>query len=317
MGAIFSNSFNPQKDIPSLEGKVYLVTGGNSGIGMYTILHLARRGATVYMGARNENKAKASISQLKSEGLAHGNGRIIYHYLDLSDPRLAKKSAQEFLSREQRLDGLGPLSITKDGVIQGVVTNHISPFVFTNELLPLMKKTAQEPGSDVRIVNVSSYAHTLPASQYTKFDSKESLNVTFGSGTLDQMRRYGITKLMNVLHINELQRRLDTENVPIICISLHPGGVQTPGLLEGVSKWRFGSFLKTIAGTFLKSSSDGALTSTFAAAAPVVRQWPEKYRGAYLEPYTKIASKRKEAQSKDSGKELWNTTEKIVDEMGL
>ncbi|KZS97413.1 NAD-binding protein [Sistotremastrum niveocremeum HHB9708] len=326
MGFVFSKSFVPEKDLPSLDGKVILVTGGNAGIGLYTILHLARRGATVYMGARNESKATGAIAQLESPSLQIANGRVIYHHLDLSDPRLAKKSAEAFKARETRLDVLinnaasmsDPYEIRKDGVQQIVVTNHISPFVLTNELLPFMKKTAEEPGSDVRIVNVSSHAHTFPAAKDIVFNSKEAFNNRFGESVSERFKRYGFTKIMNILHIDELQRRLTAENVPIICISLHPGSVSTPGVIEGAKKvFPFPTLVERFISLFFMTPAAGGVTPAFAAAAPIVRQNANKYKGAYLEPYGRFGAKRKEVQSEELGKELWNTTEKIVAEMAI
>jgi len=59
------------------------------------------------MAARNQSKAEAAIAQLKSEGLAPGNGEVFWLELDLQDPRNAKKAAEEFMKKEQRLDVLG------------------------------------------------------------------------------------------------------------------------------------------------------------------------------------------------------------------
>jgi hypothetical protein len=70
------------------------------------VKHLARRGAKVYMAARNQTKAEKAISQLKAEGLGPGNGDIIWLELDLKDPRNAKKAAEEFMKQEKRLDVL-------------------------------------------------------------------------------------------------------------------------------------------------------------------------------------------------------------------
>ena len=125
MGSFLSRGFNPDTDLPDLTGKVILVTGGkcvwwiglvcisfsdapdSSGIGLVAIQQLARHGAKVYMGARNEEKAQAAIEKLHAEGLGPGNGTPIYHKLDLANPKDAKESAEEFLKREERLDILG------------------------------------------------------------------------------------------------------------------------------------------------------------------------------------------------------------------
>lgn len=77
----------------------------SAGIGFTTVKHLARRGAKVYLGARNEEKAKAAIERLATEGI--GAGEVHHLNLDLSDPCLAKAAAKDFSCRESRLDILG------------------------------------------------------------------------------------------------------------------------------------------------------------------------------------------------------------------
>ena len=68
---------------------------------------LARRGAKVYLGARDESKATGAIAKLQAEGL--GRGQVVWLRVDLSDPRLTKVAAEEFMNRESRLDVLGTL----------------------------------------------------------------------------------------------------------------------------------------------------------------------------------------------------------------
>lgn len=58
----------------------------------------------MYLAARSESKAIATISRLEAEGLGPGNGKAIWHKLDLDNPHDVKKSAEEFLARESRLD---------------------------------------------------------------------------------------------------------------------------------------------------------------------------------------------------------------------
>lgn len=125
---LFSKSFDPLADLPDLTGKVIIVTGGkcvppehgfddardnlctfctSAGIGYATVKHLARKGAKVYMAARNKTRAEEAIAKLKAEGLGPGNGEVIWLELDLIDPRNAKTTVQEFMSKEKRLDVLG------------------------------------------------------------------------------------------------------------------------------------------------------------------------------------------------------------------
>ena len=117
---------SPAFDIVDLKGKVVIVTGGksvsaegplsviltvtsSSSIGYGTVRHLARAAARVYMAARNENRAAEAIERLKTESLEPGNGEVLWLKLDLSDPRLARQSAEEFMRKEKRLDVLGEL----------------------------------------------------------------------------------------------------------------------------------------------------------------------------------------------------------------
>lgn len=109
MGILFSsNNYNPETDIPDLSGKVVLVTGGNSGIGYETVKAFVKKGAKVYLGARNESRATGAIAQLKADGvLDMGNGSVIWLPLDLATPKTTTAGAQDFLRREGRLDILG------------------------------------------------------------------------------------------------------------------------------------------------------------------------------------------------------------------
>jgi len=98
-----SPQWDLEKDVPDLQGKVIVVTGGNVGLGFATIQHLVRHGAKVYMGARSEAKAKAAIAKLD---LSSGKGSVEWLELNLSDPRDAKRAGERFLEKEQRLDVL-------------------------------------------------------------------------------------------------------------------------------------------------------------------------------------------------------------------
>ncbi|KZS87506.1 NAD(P)-binding protein [Sistotremastrum niveocremeum HHB9708] len=323
MGGLFSRRYNPLTDLPDLTGKVIIVTGASAGIGKHTVLHLARKGAKIYLAARNESKTIGAIKELELAGLGPGNGSLHYIKLDLSDPQSIKKSAEEFLKREDRLDVLinnagfveEDYVTLKEGLGESIFANYLGPFIYTNALLPLLKKTAAEPGSDVRIVNLSSAAHAFPASKDTIFTSKEALNNRFTNSRIGKMQRYGYAKLANILHANELQRRLDEENIPITCISVHPGGVATPGAQRLFNNMLpFGTFLMKLIST---SQEDGAITSAFAAGATEVKAHRDQYKAAYLVPFGKFGTKSKPAQDSQKALDLWNTSEQIVKELNL
>ena len=121
--------------------------------------------------------------------------------------------------------------------------SYLSPFAFTQTLLPLLVATAKQPGSDVRIVNVcrspvpiackpdprfqvSSRAHTFLSSG-VQFRTVDDLNHEYKNHMWPEMSRYGLSKLATVLWTKKLQKQFDDEGVPITAISLHPGEVYT------------------------------------------------------------------------------------------
>ncbi|OCH93974.1 NAD-P-binding protein [Obba rivulosa] len=321
----FSKQFDPAVDVPSLAGKVYFVTGGNAGMGYATCQHLARHGAKVYMGARSEERANAALETLRSEGFEPGNGQVVFHPLDLSDPRKAKESGESLVQQETRLDGLilnaalmmADYAKSIDGIQDVMTVNHFSHFVFTRTLLPLLKTTAAQPGSDVRIVAVSSGAHSMVSKM--RFRDLDDINKEYTDAMLPKMARYGMSKLANILFIKELQKRLDAENTPIIALSLHPGGVNTDGAQKSVENANIvvRGLFAALKGVIFRSASEGAYTSVFAAASPAVRAEPEKYKGAYLVPVAQVGQPSADARDPALAAELWATTEKVLADLGI
>lgn len=143
-----------------------------------------------------------------------------------------------------------------------------------------------------------------------------------------------------MLYAKQLQRRLDAEGVPITVLSLHPGAVDTGGLLlryscdstlttlrrhaEGVRKDPgvtlpvLGAFFRLLIGRFFLTASDGAYASSFAAASPIVKAERDKYKGAYLDPPGKIVpAPAPEVESTELAEELWATTETILKSFDL
>ncbi|KAJ2913791.1 hypothetical protein MD484_g6621, partial [Candolleomyces efflorescens] len=349
-----TEKFDPKNDLVDLKGKVVIVTGGNKGIGYTTVAALLHANAKVYLAARNEERAKAAIESLHDAGLGKGGehslGEVVWLKLDLGDPREAKKAAEEFLKLETRLDLLlnnagdmyGDGAVGSDGVSSMHIVNYISPYVFTRTLLPLLKQTAAEPNSDVRIVNVrsshlslfqliyqltpsprryismmkvSSKVHTwLPTGvQYAQLSD---FNIKYNWRPFAKYLRYGNSKLAIILWSRHLQSQLLTSNVPITVLSLHPGVVDTASHtlpFPSLMKWLF-SFA-TI------PPEEGALTSLFAAASKKVKEDPEKYReGVYLtgepEPGT-VGLPSGDALDARLGEELVGTTERFLESIGV
>ncbi|KAH9897011.1 NAD-P-binding protein [Cubamyces lactineus] len=330
MGSFVSkqSKFDPAKDLADLTGKVAIVTGGNSGIGYATVQHLVRHGAKVYIGARSEERARVAIERLRAEGLQPGNGELDWFQLDLNDPRKAKEAAEAFLAKERRLDILVnnagimrvPYRIDKTyGIQDNMLVNHVSPFVFTKNLLPLLVQTAKEPGSDVRVVMVSSGTIRMLKGREVHFRDINDFNQKF-SGIFAELNRYALSKLANALYAKQLQKKFDFEGALITVMALHPGAVNTEGFGKDPTMQTplVGPLMKSLLGWFFMSPSEGAYTSALAAASPVVKAERDRYKGAWLEPPGKlVAPPTTHAEDTELAEELWNTTETILQSFDL
>lgn len=115
--------------------------------------------------------------------------------------------------------------------------------------------------------------------------------------------RYAIAKAANSIFAAELQRRLDNDKVPIISLSLHPGGVATKSA-EGI----FWSFLVPVMRALFATPDTGAITSLFAATAPEVREKEAEFKGQYLVPYGKIGVPHQAVKDRQVALDLWRTT---------
>ncbi|KZT55551.1 NAD(P)-binding protein [Calocera cornea HHB12733] len=316
---IFQSTFKAS-DIPALTGKVAIVTGSSSGIGVQTALQLALHGAKVYMATRSEEKTSALIQRLEGEH-SELKGRLVWLKTDLSSVKSCQDAAKEFESKEERLDlivnngaeAMTPFALTDEGVSRTFAVCHLGHFALTTALLPLLERTAKLPDADVRVVNVASLVHTsAPAT--TDFVTLEDFKATCATGPkvdglFPYAARYGHSKLANILFTKELQKRLDADGVPIITLAVHPGSVATEG-----SK-KFMGFLFPIAEWFFLTPLQGALTSLFCATSPKVLAEKNKYKAAYVVPYGQIGKESDKAKDVEMAGRLWALSEQAVKEI--
>ena len=159
--------FDADQDIPDISSKVIVVTGGNSGVGKESVLQLSKhRPAKLYLTARSKAKYDAAIEDIKKAN-PEAEANIIFLELDLASFASVKTAASTILTENDRLDVLMnnagvmalPPGLTKEGYEIQFGTNHMGHALLTKLLMPLLLKTAEQPDSDVRIINVSSGAH--------------------------------------------------------------------------------------------------------------------------------------------------------------
>ena len=234
-----------------LRGRSFLVTGANTGIGKETARALAQRGARVTMAGRAEEKVRAAMADIVAGFPA---ADLAFLRLDLGDLGLVRAAAADFLARDEPLHVLinnaglaGSKGMTASGFEIAFGTNHVGPFLFTSLLLDRLKQA-----DGARIVNVASAAHY----QAKGIDWDAVRQPTTSAAGL---KEYAVSKLANVLHAQELARRL--EGTGVTTYSLHPGVIasdvwrKVPWPVRGAMK------------LFMKSTADGAKTTLHCATA--------------------------------------------------
>jgi NAD(P)-dependent dehydrogenase (short-subunit alcohol dehydrogenase family) len=246
-----------EKQVPSLQGKVVLITGANTGIGFETARILAGKNSRVLLACRSESKAQLAISRIRG---IHPQADLTWLPLDLADLNSIRAAAS--VAEESQLDILinnaavmaVPRSFTRDGFEQQFGVNHLGHFALTGLLI---KKLTARPGA--RIVTVSSLAHRT---------GKIDFDDITGAQSYSAMSRYQMSKAANLYFTLELHRRLLTANKSTLSVGCHPG-IATTEIGRHFPTWL--QLLTPLANPFFNSAAQGALPSVFAATSPSVR----------------------------------------------
>lgn len=222
-------------DIPDQSGRVAVVTGSNSGLGLAIAHQLARSGAHVVMACRNQAKAEAAASSITA---GSPKGSVEVRRLDLGDLGSVAAFAEGYRSDHGRLDLLannaGLMAVDHSRTVDGFETqfgvNHLGHFALTGHLLPVLEAT---PGS--RVVSHASFGHR---------PGKLVLDdPNFERRRYNRWVAYFQSKLANLLFSNELQRRLAARGSVTISLAAHPGyshtelGVGDGGAANKVNEW--------------------------------------------------------------------------------
>ncbi|KAJ8457852.1 hypothetical protein OPV22_030778 [Ensete ventricosum] len=281
-----------------------VITGGASGIGAETARVFALRGAHVIIAARNMEAAD-DVKQLilQTTPLA----RVDVLKLDLSSLKSVRAFADQFLAMDLPLNILinnagvmfCPFQLSEDGIELQFATNHLGHFLLTNLLLERMKSTAKETGIEGRIVNLSSIAHLLH--RYEEVIRFDRLN---DKDTYSDKKAYGQSKLANILHANELSRRLQEEGANITVNSIHPGLIMTNLMRHSfLQMW----LLKLFTYVFWKTVPQGAATTCYVALHPSLKGVTGKY---FIDCNEEMPSYW--AKDETLAKKLWDLSEKLA-----
>lgn len=281
-----------------LSGKIAVVTGGNSGIGLETVRTLAYAGAEVYYTARSmETGQKVQQTEFQDSRLS---GKTHLLHLDLADLSSVQNVAKQ-LQNLQRIDYLilnagimaCPYGQTKHGFEKQFGINVIGHFY----LEQLLEKKLVSQATPSRIIILSSVAH-----QFGWIDLKD-LHYRHGRSYWS-WPAYGQSKMGDLLWAKDLGRRLSGTNVTVF--SIHPGNIYT-----NLQKYLFFGLIIFVLMSWLrvtKSTQQGAATSVWAATTPGI----EKHTGSYCED-CRVSEPVKYAQNPKLANDLCNTIQQQLD----
>lgn len=287
---------------PDLAGRTALVTGANSGIGFWTAVGLAQRGARVLLACRDAGRAAAALDRARS--LAPGASYEVVP-LDLSSLASVRAAAADVAGRTAALDVLVnnagimavPRRVTEDGFESQLATNHLGHVALTSALLPQLL-TAPAP----RVVCVSSYVHRIGRIALDDLQSERSYG---------RWRAYAQSKLANLLYAAELSRRAVDADSPLVVASAHPGYSATH--LQAAPGLR-GRVMAIGNAVLAQSDAAGALPSLYAATMPDVVA--DDFFGPAHVAETRGTPTRvgRAASARDLGTAaaLWDATEALV-----
>jgi NAD(P)-dependent dehydrogenase (short-subunit alcohol dehydrogenase family) len=277
-----------------MQGKVCVITGATSGIGLVAAERLAAVGARLVLVGRDQARGEAAIARIKRRT---PGAEMRIHYADLSRLVEMNRLASDIAAMEPRIDVLinnagamfAQRSVTEDGLERTFAVNHMAYFVLANRL-----KERLVAAAPARIVNTASDAHR---GNTLDFDDLQSARRYRG------LTAYGRSKLANILFTREFARRLSGTGVTVNC--LHPGFVATRIADNNGGVFRLGvGIAKSL---FALSPEKGAQTIVHLASSPEIAGITGGYF-AKSRPATPTAA----AQDDGAAGRLWEESVKLA-----
>ena len=289
-------------DLPDQHGRIAVITGANSGIGLEAARELARAGAHVVMACRDTAKGDRAAETIRAE---IPSAELDVAALDLASLASVRAFAERY--SDERLDLLinnagamvPPYTKTADGFELQFATNHLGHFALTGLLLDRLLAT---PGG--RVVTVSSTAHKFGRIDFDDLQSERSYR---------RWRAYGQSKLANLLFMFELDRRLRAIDADLLSVAAHPGYsatnlqfAATPSRIE-----RLGSTV--LNRVYAQSAERGAMPTLYAATADIPGGsfvGPDGFQEMRGEP--KVVKSTRAARDPQTALRLWEVSEQLT-----
>ncbi len=292
------------EQIPDQSGRLAVVTGANSGLGLVTARELARKGAHVVLACRNLGKGEEARRAIETRA---PTASVQVAELDLASLESVRGFAEGLRSEHGPIDLLinnagvmaTPHRRTADGFELQFGTNHLGHFALTGLLIDRL-----EGREDARVVTLSSGAHRI---------GKIAFDNLGGERRYFRWRAYGQSKLANLLFALELDRRLRAAGSTIKSMAAHPGYAATN--LQHAGPTRLDELLMVVPNkVFAQSDEMGALPTLYAATEPGV------VGGTYVGPdglaeqrgHPKKVSPNAAARDEEVARRLWEVSQQLT-----
>jgi NAD(P)-dependent dehydrogenase (short-subunit alcohol dehydrogenase family) len=256
-----------EANVSSLAGRVFIVTGGNAGVGLELVKILYSKGGTVYMAGRSASKIAAAIDAVKSVPTTNP-GQVKSLVVDLADLATVPICASTFLAQESRLDvlwnnaGIAHVpagSVTTQGHEAHMGTNCLGPFLLTKLLLPTLLHTAKtSPKQSVRVVFTSSSIVEMSGPP----GGVSLAELATGQHSQDKARNYHASKVGNWFLASEFDKR--TRKNGILCVTQNPGNLRT-------NSWDGIPWVKKLCSPILHEPKMGSYTELWAGLSQDVK----------------------------------------------
>lgn len=235
--------------------EIIVVTGANAGIGFATACGLARQGSSVVLVCRDPDRGKAALAAVSKLAVAAPQLFIADFALQSSVRKLSRKLHEQLPRIDVLINNAGAAfarrEFTAEGIEKTFAINHLAPFLLTNLVLDLIRKS-----SEGRVVNVTA---GIPVSRSSFLENLQ------GEKHYSQFNAYRSSKVGNILFTYELARRLEGTGITVNC--LHPGPVRSEFTRKAGGTL---SLLSKILRPIMRSPEFGARTPIYLATAAEV-----------------------------------------------